>query len=999
MISLNNIKMKPKLIGLFLLVGIVPLALVGWLSLYVAKNELMIKSYNQLEGSREIKKNQITSFFSERQGDMAVLANTVNTLREEAFAKLKAVHAIKTETVQNYFNNAFSQTKVLAESRDVTELFTELIAYHHETNVQADGPFDVTTEEYNAIYNSFGGRLNKFQEESGYYDVFVICAKHGHVMYSAARESDLGENLGHGSLKDSGLARLWSKTVQSGELSIVDYEPYAPSNGDPASFVGQPVYIDGELQFILAVQLPLDQINAIMQTRAGLGKTGETYLVGSDKLMRSDSYLDPENHSVKASFASPDKGKVDTEAVAWALGGENKAKVIIDYNGNPVLSAAAPLKILDMTWALLAEIDVAEAFNPVNADGKEYYEKYIQEYGYYDLFLVNPDGYVFYTVAKEADYQTNMVNGKYADSNLGALIREAIASKQYGLVDFAPYAPSNGEPAAFIAQPVVHDNEVEMVIALQLSLEAINNVMQERSGMGQTGETYLVGTDNLMRSDSYLDPTNHSVKASFANPTQGSVKTVGVKEAIEGTTDSKVIEDYNGNRVLSSFTPVKIGNLNWALLAEIDEAEVLEPINKLIKTVTGIGAGIALVIALLAWFIARGIANPLAKGVELANAVAIGDLDHDIAVNQRDEIGILANAMRTMVTNLQETVKVAEKIARGDLTCKAKILSDKDSLGKTLDFMLTKLREIVSEVMTSSENVASGSNEMSSSSEELSQGATEQASSAEEVSASMEQMAANINQNADNAQQTENIAVKSAEDAKKSGKAVVETVGAMKQIADKTSIIEEIARQTDLLALNAAIEAARAGEHGKGFAVVASEVRKLAERSQAAAGEISKLSTTSVEVAESAGEMLNQLVPDIQKTAELVQEISTASNEQRTGVDQINTALMQLDQVIQQNSSGSEELASTAEELSGQAEQLKSVVSYFNVGKETTRPSIPVQKKQAPLTDGQQHANGYHNESETKEVPAKEEGFNYLLDESSSQDDLDTEFERYEQVA
>jgi len=201
----------------------------------------------------------------------------------------------------------------------------------------------------------------------------------------------------------------------------------------------------------------------------------------------------------------------------------------------------------------------------------------------------------------------------------------------------------------------------------------------------------------------------------------------------------------------------------------------------------------------------------------------------------------------------------------------------------------------------------------------------------------MEEMAATIKQNTDNAQQTEKIALKSAEDAIGSGKAVTETVGAMREIAGKISIIEEIARQTNLLALNAAIEAARAGEHGKGFAVVASEVRKLAERSQTAAGEISKLSVSSVQVAEKAGELLSKLVPDIKKTAELVQEISAASAEQNTGVEQVNKASQQLDQVIQQNAGAAEEMSSMAEELSSQAEQLQSSISFFKLGFETSR--------------------------------------------------------------
>jgi len=245
--------------------------------------------------------------------------------------------------------------------------------------------------------------------------------------------------------------------------------------------------------------------------------------------------------------------------------------------------------------------------------------------------------------------------------------------------------------------------------------------------------------------------------------------------------------------------------------------------------------------------------------------------------------------------------------------------------------MQGRISEVVAEVQSAADNVASGSQELSATAQQLSQGATEQAASAEEISSSMEEMTSSIHHNTDNSTQTEKIAIMSASDAKEGGRAVNETVEAMKSIADKISIIEEISRQTNLLALNAAIEAARAGEHGKGFAVVASEVRKLAERSQTAAGEISSLSIRCVQVSETAGEMLDKMVPDIQKTSELVQEISTYSKEQETGAVQISKAIQRLDGVIQQNASSSEEMASTSEVLTGQAEKLKNVISFFRI--------------------------------------------------------------------
>lgn len=323
--------------------------------------------------------------------------------------------------------------------------------------------------------------------------------------------------------------------------------------------------------------------------------------------------------------------------------------------------------------------------------------------------------------------------------------------------------------------------------------------------------------------------------------------------------------------------------------------------------------------------------DPIKVTAEYVDGISKGEIPEKIRETYHGDFNLIKDNLNSLIDAMEEVTEVTESIARGDLTVTIAERSERDQLIRALNSMIDNLKSVAMNVTTASDQVASGSQQLSASSEQLSQGATEQAASAEEASASMEEMAANIRQNTDNAAQTEKIALKSAEDAREGGKAVAQTVVAMKEIADKISIIEEIARQTDLLALNAAIEAARAGEHGKGFAVVATEVRKLAERSQASAGEISRLSGSSVEVAERAGEMLGRIVPDIQNTSELVQEISAATGEQNTGAEQVNSALRQLDQVIQQNASSSEEMASTAEELAAQAEELQNTVRFFSL--------------------------------------------------------------------
>lgn len=295
---------------------------------------------------------------------------------------------------------------------------------------------------------------------------------------------------------------------------------------------------------------------------------------------------------------------------------------------------------------------------------------------------------------------------------------------------------------------------------------------------------------------------------------------------------------------------------------------------------------------------------------------------------------------------LNQAQSAIKSLSEGDLTVQIENVS-KDEIGDLLDHlknMVTKLKEVIGFVNQSAENIASASFQMSSTSQQMSQGATEQAASAEEVSSSMEQMTSNIQQNTDNAQQTEKIAHKASQDVKEGSDAVNKTVYTMKEIADKISIIGEIARQTNLLALNAAVEAARAGEHGKGFAVVAAEVRKLAERSQVAATEINALSKSSVEIAEKSGKLLEEIVPDIQKTSKLVQEISASSIEQNSGAGQVNAAIQQLSQVTQQNAAASEEMATSAEELSSQAEQLKDAIGFFKVDHHQKSTEKVVQK-------------------------------------------------------
>ena len=595
------------------------------------------------------------------------------------------------------------------------------------------------------------------------------------------------------------------------------------------------------------------------------------------------------------------------------------------------------IEVLSGTIKNLLDFNSLEALDSSAHDMHQYFDNFIKAYGYYDFFLIDESGEIFYTVTKEADYQTNLVSGQYNNSGLGKLFKQVQNSRDFGMSDFSRYAPSNNDPAGFIALPFTTATGESVVVALQLSIEKINEVMQQRAGMGETGESYLVGSDLLMRSDSFLDPKGHSVNASFAGTVKNNgVDTEGAKLAIKGEVGQKVIIDYNGNPVLSAYTPVDINGIRWGLLSEIDVAEAFKPIETLYWSITIVVLLFVAVIISVAVAITKSITAPL--GGEPS-----------------------------------EMKEISEAIADGDLTVFFENGREAESVYGAMKKMANHLLGVVSEIIDNSNSLASSAEETSALSLQSSKSLEQQQSSIEQVAAAVEEMSTSINEvahNATNAATSAQSAQQASNDANEKLTQTINDLGQLDKEMNRASevistletdshdigsvleVIQGIADQTNLLALNAAIEAARAGEQGRGFAVVADEVRNLASKTQESTkniegmiGRLQGASNDAVKVMAVSRELCEQTLSNAQSTAEMIHTmnseidsitqitelIATAVEEQSCVSNEISQNITAISDVAYENSAAASQVSVAGQDISVIASTLNQLTQQFKV--------------------------------------------------------------------
>ncbi|MEW6402120.1 MAG: GAF domain-containing protein [Chloroflexota bacterium] len=661
------------------LIPVLVISIVLAIAVYTqVRNALTQEAYNKLAAVQTIKSNQVTAYLAERRGDMTALSETISTELKEARAKMDAISALKHDQIVGLFQtwdadvrDVASDPGVVAGMRDLASSLQEIGASQARTLYLGQGDLEIAQDgsPYSSAHFEQHGFFKGYTAIHGYEDAFLI-DPNGNVVYSVHKTDVFGANLLTGSYAESNLTKLYLRllTIQSGESGLADVALF---EGENAMFIGAPIYDGSTFVGMLVYRLPLNKITTIMAERTGLGDTADTFLIAREDdgriTYRSNRTIVGGGEYV----VGYDLSSIATQFMHDALDGKSGGGIFIGSVGDVVINSYRSLEIEGLTWAVLARVTAAEAFSPLHkGDASDFLTQYKETYGYYDIFLIEPNGFIFYTVVHEPDYRTNILNGPYKDTNLGSLITQVMAGKSFGFVDFASYAPSAGAPAAFFAIPVLDENdEIELIVATQASQAQISEIMAESTGLGESGETFIIGQDQLYRTDTRF-LADLGVETTILNP-DFKVNNVASRSVLIGESGQGTYTDDRGVSIMAVWSPITIGesgtseSTRWGVIAKMDVTEALAPLNRLVRAIgLLVGLGVLATGALAAIMSSRfafGFVRPILTLTDTAAKVAAGDMNLTVQVETEDEIGTLSNAFNTMTSEIRELVSGLEE--------------------------------------------------------------------------------------------------------------------------------------------------------------------------------------------------------------------------------------------------------------------------------------------------------------------------------------------------
>jgi methyl-accepting chemotaxis protein len=705
--SIRN-RLTAIVIGAALVPVVIASVILGLITFNQVQASLTTEAFNKLSAVQKIKVNQVLSYLTEREDDMSALAETTATFREKVILKLEAVNELKSNEIAGLFKDWDEDVRDVASDPGVVQGIFELSSAFQElgsnyiralylNKADVDNADDGTT--YSAAHVEQHVFFAGYTDIHGFEDVFLIDPA-GNIVYSARKTDLFGTNLISGAYKDSNLAALYNNLLQApaNQSQVVDA---ALVIDHYAMFIGAPIYNGPAFVGILAYQLPIAEIDRVIQNRTGLTETAETFLVGKvgDAVeLRSDRVIK------EGKIGDPKPGTDSDKALSGLSGDEFR----VGSTGVYEISVYLPLDVPGLNWGVITTESAVEVFSPqVAGETKDYFTRYVEVYGYHDLFLISPEGEIFYSVWKGKEFQTNILTGTYSDSNLAVLLKELAIVKEFEFEDFTYYEP-DGAPAGFFGMPLLNNqNEVDLYVVVQVSIDQLNQILSESTGLGETGETYLLGPDQLWRNDSRF-LAELGTNTTVINE-QFKVDTVASRAALAGDSGQGLQTDYRGEQVLSVWSPVQVDapdavdleGRTWALLAEIDEEEALAPANAIAGSIALIVGITILLIGFAAVFVGARFAvnfvNPIVALADSAAKVAEGNLNVETVVQSRDEIGVLAQSFNSMTAQLRDIIgsletRIAERTHSLEL---ASEVGRSVSQVRALDVMLKDAAELI----------------------------------------------------------------------------------------------------------------------------------------------------------------------------------------------------------------------------------------------------------------------------------------------------------------